>query len=99
MEIGGYDYRFPISVGNVYAFWLRIFGILGEYWPEYVVEWDFEEREVFVYRDRLGKESWDDDVGPPGTMLYFIMKEGEMTIVHDEEDRWLAEVIGKEVGS
>jgi hypothetical protein len=93
MEIGGIDTIISRPQVCDDDIWGRIRGVVLKHWPDYTVEYDHPAREMFLYRDRAAEDFWNKDCGPPGTMVYVIMGEKEITFVHDPEDRPLIQEI------
>jgi hypothetical protein len=93
MEIGGYDTFYHTE--DAAALMRTMLEVVG--WAEPVTEKLeptelmreipadlLDEVEFCVYPDQAAKDAWDKDLGPDGTMIYFIVSPDSLTVVTDE---------------
>jgi len=84
MEIGGYDTILktddPVGLSKEIITFID--------WPFAVVEHDnIDERDFFFYQNQACKNAWDEDGAVQAlenTMIYFLIRDDELTIVTDE---------------
>ncbi|MCK9459599.1 MAG: hypothetical protein M0R80_08170 [Proteobacteria bacterium] len=108
MEIGGIDILIPHEIDEKLAVYLTA-RLIRQHWENAVFEnanteeyyEDYhklptrELSEIFVYKDKICKAEWDWDQGNagPNTMIYVIGQKDLITLVADERDDEMNEIV------
>ena len=108
MDIGGIDILIPHQIDEKLAVYLTA-RLIRQRWKNAVFEDTNTEEyyedyhklpmrelsEVFVYKDKICKAEWDWDAGnaAPNTMIYVIGQKDLITVVVDERDAEMNEIV------